>query len=114
MFIFSSYSNKLVLAIGVSIVGLCYGAAFAVFPSAITDIYGLKNFGINYGLMFTGWGLGGIIGPMIAASMFDSVGNYKSAYMLAAILLIISIGIAMTFNMSKEKSLILQKSASQN
>lgn len=109
MFMFSSYSNKLVLGIGVSIVGLCYGAAFAVFPAAITDIYGLKNFGINYGIMFTGWGLGGIIGPTIAASMFDSVGNYNSAYMVAAVLLIISIGMAMTFNMSKEENLIFVK-----
>lgn len=104
MILFVNYSNAVVLGIGVAIVGLCYGAAFPVFPAAITDLYGLKNYGINFGLVFTGWALGGIIGPMIAASIFDSVGNYSSAYIVAAVLLVISIVIAFTFDRSKEKN----------
>lgn len=103
MLLFSFYSNAVLLSIGVAVTGFCYGAAFPVFPSAITDIYGLKNFGINFGFVFTGWGLGGIIGPMIAASIFDSVGNYKTSYIIAAILLIISIVIAVTFDSSRQK-----------
>lgn len=101
MVFFASYSSTVILSIGVAVTGFCYGAVFPVFPSAITDLYGLKNFGINYGIMFTGWGLGGIIGPMIAASIFDSVGNYKSAYIVAALLLIISVIIAITFDKTK-------------
>lgn len=103
MILFVNYSSALVLGIGVAVVGLCYGAAFPVFPAAITDLYGLKNYGINFGLVFTGWGLGGILGPMIAASIFDSVGNYNSSYIVAAVLLIISIIIAFTFDKSKVK-----------
>lgn len=109
MFMFSSYSNEAVLGIGVAITGFCYGAAFPVFPSTITDLYGLKNFGINFGLVFTGWGLGGIIGPMIAASIFDSVGNYNLSYIVAAILLIISIVIAFTFDTSRQKEIKFAK-----
>lgn len=102
MFLFSTYTNVITLSIGVAMVGLCYGGSFAVFPSAITDLYGMKNFGINYGLMFTGWGLGGIIGPMVAATIYDSSGSYNTAYLVAGILLIISIIIAMTFKMPKD------------
>lgn len=98
MIAFSFYKDPVSLSVGVAIAGLCYGAAFPVFPSAISDLYGLKNFGINYGLVFTGWGLGGTIGPMIAASIFDRVGNYNMSYLVAAGLLFISIGIAFTFN----------------
>lgn len=104
MFLFHNYLSKISLSVGVAIVGLCYGAAFPVFPSAITDLYGLKNFGINYGLVFTGWGLGGIIGPMIAATIFDSVKSYDTAYIIAAVLLIISFAIAITFDYSKKRS----------
>jgi len=109
MLAFSYYRSPASLGFGVAIAGLCYGAAFPVFPSAISDLYGLKSFGINYGLMFTGWGLGGIIGPMIAASIFDNVGNYNRSYLVAATLLFVSIGIAFTFNPAKEKNLRLAK-----
>lgn len=102
MFLFSTYTNVITLSIGVAMVGLCYGGSFAVFPSAITDLYGMKNFGINYGLMFTGWGLGGIIGPMVAATIYDSSGSYNVAYLVAGTLLIISVIIAMTFKIPKD------------
>ena len=109
MLMFSNYRSPVSLGFGVAVTGLCYGAAFPIFPSAITDLYGLKNFGVNFGLIFTGWGLGGIIGPMLAASIFDGVGNYNLSYLLAAGLLFISIGIAFTFNLSGEKKLKLAK-----
>lgn len=97
MFLFTYYSNVGLLSIGVAIAGLCYGAGFSVFPAAVTDLYGIKNFGINYGLVYTGWGVGGIIGPMTAASIFDSTNNYNTAYIVAGILLVISTIIAFAF-----------------
>lgn len=97
MFMFANYSNEIILCVGVAITGLCYGASFAVFPAAITDLYGIKNFGINYGLMFTGWGLGGVIGPMVAATIFDATNSYNTAYIVAGTLLVISFFIASTF-----------------
>ena len=97
MFLFTYYSNVGLLSIGVAIAGLCYGAGFSVFPAAVTDLYGIKNFGINYGLVYTGWGVGGIIGPMTAASIFDFTNNYNTAYIVAGILLVISTIIAFAF-----------------
>ncbi len=97
MFLFIYYSNVVLLSIGVAIAGLCYGAGFSVFPAAVTDLYGIKNFGINYGLVYTSWGVGGIIGPMTAAAIFDSTNNYNTAYIVAGILLVISTIIAFTF-----------------
>ena len=96
MFMFSSYSTKISLSIGVALAGLCYGSNFSVFPATVADLYGMKNFGINYGLMFTGWALGGIIGPMVAANIFDKIGSYSSAYGTASILLMISLLITFT------------------
>ncbi|APH14892.1 major Facilitator Superfamily protein [Clostridium sporogenes] len=103
MFMFPRYSNIVLLSIGVAIAGLCYGAGFAIFPAAATDRYGVKNFGINYGLIYTGWGIGGIIGPMTAAAIFDSTGNYNSAYIVAAVLMIIATIIGLTFRHERSK-----------
>ena len=101
MLMFSSYSTKIGLSIGVAITGFCYGSNFSVFPATVSDLYGMKNFGINYGLIFTGWGLGGVIGPMVAANIFDKTNNYNGAYITAFVLLVISLLI--TFTMKNKR-----------
>lgn len=100
MFLFSIYSNVWFLAIGVAVAGLCYGAGFSIFPSIISDAYGTKNYGMNYGILFTAWGLGGVIGPMTAATIIDLTGSYNYAYITAGILL--TIAIVITFLNKKQ------------
>lgn len=108
MFMFSKFENIPTLAIGVAIAGICYGAAFSVFPATISDLYGTKHFGVNYGLIFTGWGVGGVIGPMTAAVIFDTTKAYSISYLVASILLVISALIAFTFKDTKKASNALQ------
>ena len=50
-----------VLALLCAPVGMNYGSNLALFPSFTKDYYGLKNFGVNYGLVFTAWGVGGFM-----------------------------------------------------
>lgn len=96
MFAFTIYSNVYLLSFGVALAGLCYGGGFSIFPAMASDAYGSKNFGMNYGVLFTAWGIGGVIGPMTAATILDSLGSYNYAYITAAILLIIAIAITFT------------------
>lgn len=90
MAFFSQYLSYGTLAVGVAIAGLCYGALFSLFPAATAESYGIKNLGVNYGLVFTAWGFGGVIGPMLAARILDSAGNYNASYIVSAALLIIA------------------------
>lgn len=75
------------------LLGFNYGACLSVFPSAVKDYFGLKNFGINYGLVFTAWGVGGFVFPLLAGRMFEAAkkasgaGNYDQAYLTAAFML---------------------------
>ena len=41
------------MAIISALIGANYGSNLALFPSITKDFYGLKNFGMNYGLVFT-------------------------------------------------------------
>ena len=76
------------------LLGFNYGACLSVFPSAVKDNFGLKDFGINYGLIFTAWGVGGFLFPLIAGKMFEAAkwqtgtGSYGQAYLIAAIVLV--------------------------
>ncbi|MDR5659981.1 OFA family MFS transporter [Serpentinicella sp. ANB-PHB4] len=96
MFLFARFSSVTPLVVGVAVAGLCYGATFSVFPATLSDMYGTKNFGINYGLLFTGWGFGGLIGPMTGAAIFDATNSYAYAYFAAFVLLAISLMISYT------------------
>jgi OFA family oxalate/formate antiporter-like MFS transporter len=75
------------------LIGFNYGANLSVFPSATKDYFGLKNFGVNYGFVFTAWGVGGILGPMLSGWIFDANKNFNDAYLIAAVCLLIAAGL---------------------
>jgi len=81
------------------LLGFNYGACLSVFPSAVKDNFGLKNFGINYGLVFTAWGVGGFVFPLFAGKLFEEakkatgVGSYNDAYRTAAVVLVLAAGL---------------------
>lgn len=81
-------NNATVLLIVLLLIGACYGANLTLFPSATKDNFGLKSFGLNYGVMFTAWGVGGLILPRIAGMIKDVTGKEDMAFYIASGLMI--------------------------
>jgi OFA family oxalate/formate antiporter-like MFS transporter len=75
----------------VFIVYWCYGIQLSVNASTTSDFWGTKNAGINYGLLFTAWGVAGIIGPRIGGVLFDKYKNYHAAFYWAAGLAVVAL-----------------------
>ncbi len=81
-----------------ALIGFNYGANLSLFPSLAKDFWGLKNFGMNYGILFTAWGAGGFalsrLQQMLTAS---SGGSFRSSLIVAGSLLavgaVLSLGI---------------------
>ncbi len=90
MFLFSSFSTITTFMIGSAVVGFSYGACLSLFPSTTADYWGSKNLGLNYGLLFTAWGVGGVFGPILAGQIADMTGNYNMAYMVSAGFLVLA------------------------
>lgn len=88
MFLFSNLSTITGFIVGSAIVGFSYGACLSLFPSTCADYWGTKNLGLNYGILFTAYGIGGIVGPILAGKIADSSGNYNMAYVVSAGLMI--------------------------
>ena len=80
--------NATVLLIALLLIGACYGANLTIFPSATKDNFGLKSFGLNYGVMFTAWGVGGLILPRIAGMVKDVTGKEDIAFYIASGLMV--------------------------
>jgi MFS family permease len=70
----------------VFVVYWCYGTQLSVNGAACSDFWGTKNAGINYGMLFTAWGVAGIIGPRIGGVLYDKYHNYQAAFYTAAAL----------------------------
>ena len=77
MFLFSGASTITGFIVGSAVIGICYGACLSLFPSACADYWGTKNLGLNYGILFTAYGIGGVFGPILAGRIADSTGNYS-------------------------------------
>ena len=60
-----------------TLIAMCYGGTMGVYPALTADAFGMKNNGVNYGIMFIGFALGGYIGPILANNLFDSTGSYR-------------------------------------
>lgn len=83
-------AHPVVLALLSALIGANYGANLAIFPSITKDYYGLKNFGVNYGLVFTAWGLGGFMLATLAGKVYDRTQAFTFAYNLSAVLLVVA------------------------
>lgn len=85
----SALANVPVLMVFVAFVGANYGANLAVIPPLMKDYYGSKNLAMNYGVVYTAWGLGGFMVSQLGSYIKDVYGSYDYAYVLAAVMLII-------------------------
>lgn len=86
MAVLSLSSTPLALVPVAAAVGFCYGANLSLFPTTTAGYFGTKNLGVNYGLVFTAWGFGGVFGSMTAGTIVDRTSSYGMAYGVAAVL----------------------------
>ncbi len=85
--LFIAETEAVLLVAAASMVGFNYGTNLSLFPSVTKDYFGLKNFGINYGLLFSAWGIGGFIFPRLSQMIVAQTGTQHTAYLLCSILL---------------------------
>src|SRR6195256_2850287 len=84
--LYAAGSNVALLYAAVFVVYWCYGTQLSVNGVAASDFWGTQNAGINYGMLFTAWGVAGIIGPRIGGVLYDKYHDYKAAFYTAAAL----------------------------
>ena len=94
MFFFPGLVTFGQFVVGAAMVGFSYGACLSLFPSTAADRWGTKNLGLNYGILFTAWGVGGVVGPMLAGRIVDQTGSYAAAFEIAGCLMVLAFFVA--------------------
>jgi OFA family oxalate/formate antiporter-like MFS transporter len=95
MLAFSHYNTPELVVFGAGFTGLCYGTIFTLMPATTADFYGLRNLGVNYGLVFTAFGVAGVVGPLLGAKIRDHFGSYQYAFFISAGMLVLGALLAM-------------------
>jgi OFA family oxalate/formate antiporter-like MFS transporter len=84
--LYAAGGNFVLLYCAVFVVYWCYGTQLSVNGVAASDFWGTRNAGANYGLLFTAWGVAGILGPRIGGVLYDKFQNYEAAFWVASAL----------------------------
>jgi nitrate/nitrite transporter NarK len=96
----AGYTSAFLLVFLATFIGFNYGANLTLFPSFTKDYWGMKNFGVNYGVVFTAWGAGGFVMSKTSQVLAASTGSFTASFLISGVLL--CIGIYFTFHLSKE------------
>jgi OFA family oxalate/formate antiporter-like MFS transporter len=69
---------------------LAYGGGFGTMPATAADYFGTPNAGAIYGAMIIAWSIGGVVGPLVAARLFETSGGYTLPFTVLGIVALIS------------------------
>jgi OFA family oxalate/formate antiporter-like MFS transporter len=65
-----------------SMTGFCFGGNFALFPPITSEYFGTKFFGFNYGIVFTSYAVGGVVGGLMPGII---KGGFEYVFILTGI-----------------------------
>lgn len=71
----------------VACIAFSFGGTITVYPSLVSDFFGLNNLTKNYGVIYLGFGFGSIIGSIVA-SLF---GGFMATFNLILVLLVVAL-----------------------
>lgn len=72
-------------------IGYAFGTLFAISGPLATDLFGLKYFGMIFGLVFTAYGfIGGICGPVISSAILRRTGSYTPVFIYLAVFCVLA------------------------
>ena len=65
--------------------GVCYGSCVALLPTIVMDLYGPRAVSGIIGCLYTGAGIGTLLGPWLAGVAYDTAGSYQLAILAGAV-----------------------------
>ncbi|HEV7754483.1 MAG TPA: OFA family MFS transporter, partial [Mycobacteriales bacterium] len=69
-----------------AVVYLAYGGGFGTMPATAADYFGTPNAGAIYGAMIVAWSAGGIVGPLVAARLYESSGGFTVPFTVLGVI----------------------------
>ncbi len=94
--------SAVLLVLAATFIGFNYGSNLCLFPSFAKDYWGTKNYGLNYGTLFTAWGVGGFVLGRVSEMLNAHPGGLNKSFILAGALC--ATGTILTFFLRERKT----------
>jgi MFS family permease len=95
----SSNSPALIVVLLATFIGFNYGTNLSIFPSFTKGFWGMKNFGVNFGVLMSAWGLGGSIFSRLSQYLLAETGDHNMSFIIAGVSLLLCL--ILTFILGK-------------
>jgi OFA family oxalate/formate antiporter-like MFS transporter len=79
-------ANPYMFFVTTGLIAFNFGGNLALFPPTTAEFFGNKDLGANYGLVFTAYGVGGLVGPVLAGLVQDYGLSFTFAFTPASAL----------------------------
>ncbi|MEB5923348.1 MULTISPECIES: L-lactate MFS transporter [Franconibacter] len=93
--------NEMTFFAAIACVAFNFGGTITVYPSLVSEFFGLNNLAKNYGVIYLGFGIGSIVGSVIA-SLF---GGFYVTFCVIFALLIVSLALSTTIRQPQREAL---------
>jgi len=125
IFVFQGNANPIVVVLLVTFMVFNYGTNLSLFPSFAKDLWGMAHFGMNYGLLFSAWGIGAFVLVRVSEMLKARTGDFTLSFAVAGILLLVGAMMASSLRPAKaavpatatdlveEDELVLQKASAE-
>lgn len=87
--------NTTLYFVGFSVLWLNLGGWLAIAPTATARFFGIRNYGRNYGIVYTAYGAGAILGSILSGLIRDATGSYASVFFPVMGLAVLGIVVAL-------------------
>lgn len=97
-------SGAVLVVLVATLIGFNYGANLAIFPSYAKDLWGMPHFGINYGMLFTAWGVGGFVMIKLSEMLKAYSGSFTLPFLAAGGLLLLGLVLTLRLDDRREET----------
>lgn len=101
LMLIASEGSLVLFIIAFSIFWFNLGGWLSIAPTSTLNIYGTKHYSQNYGVVFTAYGIGAVVGVVASGLILDLLHSYDAIFYFVIILSVI--GILLTQKMNKSK-----------
>ena len=79
--------NSTLFFTAIALIAFSFGGTLTIYPSIISDYFGIRNLAKNYGLLYLGFGIGSLFGYVVAYIF----GSYNMTFILMSGMIIVAI-----------------------
>ncbi len=94
--------SPILVALLVTAMVFNYGTNLSLFPSFAKDSWGMKHFGMNYGILFSAWGVGAFVLVRVSEMLKVKTGSMDASFIVAGVLLLV--GAMMSMSLRDQKA----------